>query len=322
LYNKGRFPNILSNKNGTIITTWGNDSIFVKVSKDNGNKWSDKIFISKGINGGGLTFNKYTNEFLFFFEDVHPPSSKISLIKSNNLFNTFSEIDVTNFIHPHSIHMNDHGLILESIKHNPGRIIIPSRNFGNANNKENWPIHFSNSIYSDDNGASWKISGKFPVNGTGEGSIVELKNGDLLYNSRRHYSSTNFLETRNRNIAYSYDGGLTWEDHEIDLELPDGDRCRDYGLMGSLIKIPYSENKDFLMFSNIDSECGRKNGAIWHKNENSKWTKKIIFKGPFAYSSMTFNINSETKEDEIFIFFESDSKGMILKTNLAYLKDN
>lgn len=326
IHNEGRFPNILSDNKGTIVTTWGKDSIFVNISKDNGSSWSDKIFISKGINGGGLTFNENTNEFLFFFEDIHPPSSKISLVKSKDFFKTFSKQNVTNFIKPHSIHMNDHGIVLKSNKYSPGRIVVPSRNFGYENNEKNWPIHFSNSIYSDDSGNSWNISGKFPAYGTGEGTIVELQNGNLIYNSRRHYSSNDFKETRNRNIAYSYDGGLTWENHEIDLELPDGDQCRDYGLMGSLIKIPYA-NKEFFIFSNIDSECGRKDGTIWFTNEkgDSKWRKKLIFEGSFKYSSVTFNINSETKEDEIFIFFESGNepktKGMILKTNLAYIKN-
>lgn len=329
LHSVGRFPNIVSNNNGLIVTTWGKDSIFVKVSKDNGNNWSDKIFISKGINGGGLTFNKTNNEFFFFIEDRHPPNSEISLVKSKDLFETFSKVNVTDFIKPNNIHMNDHGIILKSNKFKPGRIIIPSRNFGNGNNKESWSTHFSNSIYSDDNGNSWNVSGRFPVSGTGEGTIIELENGNLLYNSRRHYSSNDFMETRNRNIAYSYDGGLTWKNHTIDLELPDGDQCNDYGLMGSLIKIPY-QNKDFFMFSNIDSECGRKDGTIWFTNENdeSKWKKKLIFKGGFAYSSMTFNINNITKEDEIFIFFETDlkdpatnyrGKAMVLKTNLAFI---
>ena len=319
----GRFPNIISNNAGVVITTWGIDSIFVKVSRDSGNNWSDKIFISEGINGGGLTFNRSNNEVLFFFESFHPVGSEIFLVKSNNFFDTFSKTNVTNQFSPHSVHMNDHGIILESNKHSPGRIIIPTRNYGNANNEENWPIHYSNSFYSDDNGESWNVGGQFPVYGTGEGSVVELKNGDLIYNSRRHYSSTNYIETRNRNIAYSYDGGLNWTNHEIDLELPDGDQCWDYGLMGSLINVPYPE-KDFFLFSNIDSECGRENGTIWFTNENddSNWRKKLIFQGSFAYSSITFNINPETKEDEIFIFFESNFGGTILKTNLAFLKAN
>lgn len=329
LHSDGRFPNIVSNNNGVIVSTWGQDSIYVNVSKDNGNNWSDKIFISKGINAGGLTFNNKTKEFLFFIEDVHPPSSEISLIKSKDFFETFSIKNVTNSIQPNSIHMNDHGIVLKSNNFKPGRIIIPSRNFGNGREQENWATHFSNSIYSDDNGDSWNISEKFPVFGTGEGTIVELNNGNLQYNSRRHYSSNNYLETRNRNIAYSYDGGISWENHFIDSELPDGDQCRDYGLMGSLIKIPF-ETKHFLMFSNIDSECGRKKGTIWFTNEDedSKWKKKLIYNGDFAYSSMTFNINSKTREDEIFIFFETDmidpasnyrGKGMVLKTNLAFI---
>lgn len=331
LHYEGRFPNIVSNNNGVIVSTWGKDSIFVKVSKDNGDNWSEKIFISKGINAGGLTFNYKNNEFLFFIEDKHPPSSVISLIKSKDFFQTFSKKNVTNFIEPNSIHMNDHGIVLKSNKFKSGRIIIPSRNYGNGIEQENWGTHFSNSIYSDDNGDSWKISEKFPVFGTGEGTIVELNNGILQYNSRRHYSSHNFLETRNRNIAYSYDGGISWKNHGIDLELPDGDQCRDYGLMGSLIKIPYEERL-FLLFSNIDSECGRKKGTIWFTNEDgdSKWKKKLIYNGDFGYSSMTFNVNTKTREDEIFIFFETGmkdaatnyrGKGVVLKTNLAYLKN-
>ena len=35
----GRFPNIISNNAGVVITIWGIDSIFVKVSRDSGNNW-------------------------------------------------------------------------------------------------------------------------------------------------------------------------------------------------------------------------------------------------------------------------------------------
>ena len=86
------------------------------------------------------------------------------------------------------------------------------------------------------------------------------------------------------------------------------------------------------MFSNIDSECGRKNGTIWFTNEegDSNWKKKLIYDGDFAYSSMTFNINSKTGEEEIFIFFETDmkdpgsnyrGKGMVFKNKSCLLKE-
>ena len=320
LFNFGRFPNIISNKNGKIILTWGKDSIFVRVSVDNGKIWSERKFISNGINGGGLTFDNFNNKTLFFIEDKHPPSSKIYKIESNDFFQTFEKKDYTDLISPNSIHMNDHGIVLNYNSLNKGRIVIPSRNYSNSNSSGNWPNHYSNAIISDDGGKTWKISEKFPVNGTGEGTIIELKNGNLIYNSRRHFSSIDKMETRFRNIATSYNGGVTWEDHYIDYFLPDGDKCRNYGLMGSLISIPTLEN-EILLFSNIDSDCGRKNGTIWFKSSNEEnWNSKLIYEGPFGYSSITYNINSITNEEEILIFFESDGEGKLIKTNLAFLK--
>ena len=99
---RSRFPNIISNNAGVLITTWGTDSIFVKVSRDSGNNWSDKIFISEGINGGGLTFNRSNNEVLFFFEYFHPVGSEIFLVKSNNFFRII-KVNIKLFIKPKAL---------------------------------------------------------------------------------------------------------------------------------------------------------------------------------------------------------------------------
>ena len=85
---RSRFPNIISNNAGVSHNNMGNRFYFCKkFSRDSGNNWSDKIFISEGINGGGLTFNRSrTMKFYFFFESFHPVGSEIFLVKSNNFF--------------------------------------------------------------------------------------------------------------------------------------------------------------------------------------------------------------------------------------------
>jgi hypothetical protein len=50
-----------------------------------------------------------------------------------------------------SMHMNERGITLKYGEH-AGRLIRPARSYAGGNQREFWPEHYTNAIYSDDGG--------------------------------------------------------------------------------------------------------------------------------------------------------------------------
>ena len=322
LFTDERFPNLVVAMNGTVVATWGSKHFRVRRSEDGGSMWGPEITIANpGFQGGGTTVDETTGDILAFMEEDHP-ISPLHLYRSRDHGITWKEEEVT--IHPNglghipSMHMNEHGITLQFGKF-AGRLIRPTRYYAGGNAKEHWDNHYTNAMYSDDGGKTWIASEPFPAYGTGEAAIVELSNGHLYYNSRRH-KSTDGKNPRMRYIAWSYDGGETWKDLSVSEELPDGDQDRDYGLMAGLVRLPI-EGHDILLYSNIDSESGRKNGAVWLSfNGGKSWPlKKIVDKGTFAYSSLIAGRKGTASEGLLFLLYESDLGAKIARFNLAWL---
>ena len=131
--------------------------------------------------------------------------------------------------------------------------------------------------------------------GTGEGTLAELSNGNIYYNSRSHMS----VDHRRR-IAWSYDGGQTWRDLGFESDLPDGPRYRGterrgsnynghFGMMCGLLRLPV-ERHDILIYSNADSPGHeRVRMTVWASFDGgTSWpVKRLVFAGPSAYSSLS-----------------------------------
>ena len=311
IFENQRFPNIVVAKNGFIVTTWGSENLISRVSKDGGKSWEDQIKICEGINGGGLTVDESNGDIIAFAEKKHPPSKIISFRSKDN-----GESWERNFIKIHSdergnipsMHMNEHGITLKKGKFK-GRLIRPTRYYSKGNQREFYKEHYSNAIYSDDGGVNWFTSNPFPAMGTGEGAIIELKNGNLLYNSRRHFAEDG-LNPRMRHIAISKDGGKNWCDLHVSKILPDGQQNSDYGLMGGL-DIFKLNGKNIIIFTNIESfDKGRKNGLVWASlDEGKTWPiKKIIDKGGFKYSSISVGRKNTVTENMIYILYETGTE--------------
>lgn len=112
-------------------------------------------------------------------------------------------------------------------------------------------------IYSDDGGATWQASG--PVqSGTGEGTLAELSNGTIYYNSRSHLA----VDHR-RQIAWSYDGGHMWTDWSASDELFEVGEPFYFkygtkpscGCSAGLVRLPLEATggKDVLIYSSPDN---------------------------------------------------------------------
>ena len=334
LFKGERFPNVVVSKKGTVITTIGRDNFLEKRSENGGITWSDDILVHKpGFHGGGVISDDVTGDLLVFIDSQHPPSLT-KMFRSKDDGRTWQEEPLN--ISPDrkgnlpSAHMNEHGITLTQGPYK-GRLIRPTRYYGQGNDVKYWDQHYTNAIYSDDHGKTWKTSDPFPVMGTGEACIAQLSDGRLYYNSRRH-KSTDGLDPRWRYEAWSEDGGHTWNNMNVSNVLPDGNQYSDYGLMGGLTRIP-TVNGDVLVFSNIDipkvpdqkdlafeNRWGdRRNGAVWlSKNGAKSWpVKKIIDSGGFAYSSLCAGRPGTPTDGLIYLLYEKIENGMYVGANLA-----
>ncbi len=317
-----RFPNMVVTTEGTVIATWGRNSYRVRRSQDGGETWGPEITVAEpGFHGGGALVDENRGNVLVFVEDGHPPAP-LTVYRSSDDGRTWQEQDVV--IHPDekdnvpSMHMNEAGITLRHGEH-AGRLLRPARSYAGGNARQFWPGHYTNAIYSDDGGATWHTSSPFPAYGTGEATLAELASGRIYYNSRRHLS-TDGRNPRRRHIAWSDDGGRTWEDLTVSDVLPDGDQDRDYGLMAGLVRLPVRD-QDILVFSNIESPSGRSRGTVWASFDGGKtWpVKRRIEEGRFAYSSLSVGRPDTASEGWIYLLYEGRGGGHVARFNLAWL---
>jgi sialidase-1 len=224
-------------------------------------------------------------------------------------------------------HGADSGITLRFGKHK-GRLLQPARVIppGMDNDPRWWPYHYNSAIYSDDGGASWRTSHPFPVLGTGEGTLAELSDGRVYYNSRCHMASDAM-----RRIAWSHDGGVTWINPERCRTLPDGARGSSYGCAGGLTRLPGNE-ADILVYSNLDFAGGHGRGGgrqkitVWASLDGARtWpVKRLVYDGPSAYSSLAAGRPGTPSEGMVYLLFEGGPDGMysgihIARFNLAWV---
>jgi len=323
LFTDERLPNVVVAIDGTVVAQWGWGKVRVRRSEDGGKTWGPEINLSDGLNAGGLTVDENTGRILAFVEEKHPPAP-LTVCCSKDNGKTWNPQETIIFPDSQgnvpSMCMNEHGITLRHGRHQ-GRLLRPSRWYAGKNEQARWPQHYTNAIYSYDGGRTWHTSDPFPAMGTGEATVVELSNGRIYYNSRRHWAPEG-ENPRRRWTAWSNDGGETWNDLSICEILPDGDQIRDYGLMGGLVRLPVKD-RDVLIFSNIESEEGRHHGTVWASFDGGHtWPiRRLVHEGPFAYSSLSAGRPDTPSEGWIYLFFEGGPKGgaSVARFNLSWL---
>jgi sialidase-1 len=215
------------------------------------------------------------------------------------------------------MHMNEAGITLRHGEH-AGRLMRASRHYAGKNHRSKWPEHYTNAIYSDDGGKTWQTSAPFPALGTGEATIAELSNGQIYYNSRRHWAPEG-ENPRRRWTARSDDGGATWKELSICEVLPDGPQNTNYGCMAGLARLPV-KGRDILIYSNCDSPNGRNKGTVWASFDGGKsWPlKRLLHAGGFAYSSLNVGRPTTQSEGWIYVHFESGGS-KVARFNLGWV---
>ena len=162
------------------------------------------------------------------------------------------------------------------IQHGPhkGRFVIPCDHI-EAGTKH----YYSHVIYSDDHGKHWQLGGTTPNDQVNECEVVERPGGQLMLNMRNYDRSK-----RNRQIALSDDGGLTWNDQHFDATLREPicqaaiERYRWAGEGG----------RSVILFSNPASSEARVNMTVRASfDEGETWgASRVLHAGPSAYSDL------------------------------------
>ncbi len=233
-----------------------------------------------------------------------------------------------------ALSMSEHGVTLQHGSH-PGRLLRPARVY-NAPGAE--PPRYACAIFSDDGGTTWHASAPFPEPGTGEGALVELRDGSVYYSARKScFDATADAFHSRRHAARSRDGGETWQELTTAAALPDGPRYRGeerrgsnfnghFGMFAGLVRVP--ENKrDILLYSNADTPTHeRVRGTVWASLDGGQsWpVKRLVHEGPFAYSALAAGRPGTPSEGWIYLLFEGGNcyeGGRIARFRLDWVLD-
>ena len=313
--------------------------IYLKRSEDGGSTWSDHQLIGKPVkldveklgigpyNGkgwgndqhhriaslGASVVDETTGEVMIFLTALHPA---LSMYKSRDHGRTWTLEDISfrkdsrGFL-PIPNGACDPGITLRNGPHK-GRLLVPSRVMPNYSKQEEGK-GYTNAVYSDDHGKTWLQSAPFPLDGTGESGLVELRDGTIYLNSRTH------TRKGNRWVAFSDDSGETWRDLHQDDELFDGPPDV-YGCKASLLRLD-RDDADILLFSTPSSNLpGRKNIRVWVSFDGGKsWPlNRLIKRGPGNYTWMTQGRKGTPSEGFIYLLAGKD---WMARFNMAWLLD-
>jgi sialidase-1 len=304
-----RIPNIVVTSEGTVLA-FANRGRLVRRSEDRGKTWSPVQEVSSDSSGSAI---------------VDGASGDVLVVDSRNA-RLHRSRDQGKTWHPESITVkpnpmghgdpqgipvqttcSESGVTLRYGKHK-GRLLMPARiqpPHGN-NDQPWWPYNYNTSIFSDDGGKTWQTGG--PVqSGTGEGTLAELSDGAVYYNSRSHMS----VDHRRR-IAWSYDGGAMFVDWRVCDALKEVGEpfyfkygtAPSYGCNAGLVRVPLDATggKDVLLFSTPDNPGRtRVKMTVWASFDRGKtWpVKRLIHDGPSAYSSLAAD-----SEGNVYLLFE------------------
>ena len=155
-----------------------------------------------------------------------------------------------------------------------GRLVIPCDHIEAGSND-----YYSHVIYSDDNGASWRLGGRTPKPHVNECEVLEISRGRLLLNMRSYLP-----DERARQVAISEDGGMSWSGQRVDPALVEP-ICQ-----ASVLAYPDETRptSPIILFANPASASERVNMTVRGSyDEGASWEGQITLRaGPSAYSDL------------------------------------
>jgi sialidase-1 len=318
-----RIPKITVTTNDTVIAFARNGEL-MRRSTDAGQTWGVTNNMASG--GGNVIVDENTGDVMMLYpskgfmqrsrDDGKTWERESIVVKPNGLGQGTSNnvpIDVL---------CSESGITLKHGKHK-GRLLMPGRCMppDGGRDQKHWPYHYNTAIYSDDGGKIWQTA--YPVQtGTGEGTLAELSDGRIYYNSRSHLSVDN-----RRRIAWSHDGGNMWTDWQVSeylFEVGQPFYFRygtkpSYGCNAGLVRMPLEATggKDVLLFSTPDNPGkSRIRMTVWASFDGAKtWpVKRLVHETHSAYSSLAAD-----KKGKIYCLFEREGTVSVARFNLEWL---
>ena len=145
-----------------------------------------------------------------------------------------------------------------------GRLYVAA-NHSVGDPQERFREYSAHGFYSDDHGKSYRISESLAFPGSNESTAAPLS-GDRLLMSVRNQEGT----VRQRILAYSSDGGSTWEEEYFEPQLPDP-VCQ-----GSLLALGTEKGKTLLAHSNAADPKDRNHLTVKiSSDEGRTWDRAI-----------------------------------------------
>ena len=333
-YHTYRIPALVVTAKGTLLAfcegrkkgshDTGDIDLLMKRSMDNGSTWSPAQTIwDDGDNTCGnpcpiLDRSTGVIWLLMTWNDGRDRESEIIAQTSRDtrrVFVTFSSDDGITWVRPREITADvkqadwtwyatgpGAGLQKEKVPFS-GRLIVPCDHI-----EKDSKHHYSHVVYSDDHGATWRLGGRTAQAFVNECQVAELEDGRLLLNMR------NYDRTRKqRQIAFSHDGGESWTDQRFQSELIEPicqASMRRY-------RWPQAGEKGLLLFANPASDSSRVAMTIKASQDDGKtWTVfRVLHAGPSAYSDLAV-----LSDGRIACLFEAGSKKPYETITLARLK--
>lgn len=298
-----RIPAVVTTNQGTLLAfaegrkngcnDTGDIDLVMKRSKDGGNTWSQlQVIWDDAANTCGNpapVVDRTTGDIFLLTtwnlgEDREPEIIEQTSQDSRRVFLLHSKNDGRRWSKPKeitaSVKLPDwtwyatgpgSGLQIRNGKYQ-GRLVVACDHIEAGTKK-----YYSHAIYSDDHGTTWQLGGTTPKDQVNECEVVELSDQRLMLNMRNYDRSVH-----TRQLAYSKDGGETWEDmhHHSTLVEP---ICQ-----ASMLRYE-TEGKVYVLFSNPASKESRVNMTLRvSPDDGQTWPiSQQLYVGPSAYSDLT-----------------------------------
>ncbi|HUW59788.1 MAG TPA: sialidase family protein [Candidatus Bathyarchaeia archaeon] len=304
-YDTYRIPAILVTKTGAVLafcegrkesrSDTGDIDLLVKRSEDHGETWSAQqvIWNDAGNTCGNpcAVLDRDTGAIWLLMTWNRGDDHEAEIIAQSSkdtrrVFVTHSEDDGRTWIPPQEITAETKkpdwtwyatgpggGIQIEQGPH-AGRLVIPCDHI-EAGTKD----YYSHVIYSDDHGETWQLGGSTPQDQVNECEVAELCDGRLMLNMRNYDRAK-----KNRQVAVSDDGGLTWKDQRFDPVLIEP-ICQ---AAIERYRWPQDKQRGVILFSNPASGDERVNMTVRASfDEGQTWPAQItLHQGPSAYSDL------------------------------------
>lgn len=226
------FYNTGNNHEGEVRKGNGLREVWYIKSTDHGNSWSDAVNITLQAH---RPFQPTANPAYQFKED----------------WRTYANTPGHAFQFQHGVYK---GRIFVAANHTAGD---PQPQYRDCN---------AHGFYSDDHGKTFKLSTNVDIPGSNETMAAELSNGRMMMSIRNQRG-----DIRQRILAYSSNGGASWDTAYFEPSLPDP-VCQ-----GSIITLGYKMGKAIIASCNAADEKRRDNLTLRISYDEGKtWKKSIV----------------------------------------------